>query len=63
MTANEQPLLIADNLSKWYGRQLGCCGLRSGRMHHAALLGGREMVSVAVRVHAALVPEVTDPSS
>ncbi len=24
MTANEQPLLIADNLSKWYGCQLGC---------------------------------------
>ncbi len=25
MTENEQPLLIAENLSKSYGRQLGCC--------------------------------------
>ncbi|MFN3349598.1 phosphonate C-P lyase system protein PhnK [Pseudorhodoplanes sp.] len=24
MTATEQPLLIAEGLSKWYGRQLGC---------------------------------------
>jgi putative phosphonate transport system ATP-binding protein len=25
MIADEQPLLIAEGLSKWYGRQLGCC--------------------------------------
>jgi putative phosphonate transport system ATP-binding protein len=25
MTADEQPLLIAEGLSKWYGHQLGCC--------------------------------------
>jgi putative phosphonate transport system ATP-binding protein len=24
MIANEQPLLVAEGLSKWYGRQLGC---------------------------------------
>ena len=25
MTVDDEPLLIADGLSKWYGRQLGCC--------------------------------------
>ena len=24
MTGDDEPLLIADGLTKWYGRQLGC---------------------------------------
>ena len=24
MMENERPLLVAENLTKWYGRQLGC---------------------------------------
>lgn len=27
MTENERPLLTAEKLTKWYGRQLGCCDI------------------------------------